>query len=225
MTSAAHNVRSPRPDLPPSLTGRLNDAMMRLLKDYPKGFPTSCLYNEVYRTVPLDEPYKPLLFDQSQLNLGNIWLRPQVPDNSPNSSDDDKYLKLTLRLNANPDLLVMNDIALHLQYLPHVDQIRFEDLYSPKEQLVKLINSIIQAEKLRPLIRKMHARRQLRRGAGMVLEKTDPVAAPSASLRKLRLNQSYRPPYDWSSAELVDSHSGPHKSGDESRIRRPGSRV
>ena len=186
--------------------------MTRLLKDNPKGFPTSRLYNELYHTVPLDKPYKPLHFDQSQLNLGNIWLRPQVALNTPKSREEDKYLKLTLRLNADPDLMVMNELAYHLQCLPHVDQIRFEDLYSPNEQLVAFMRSTLQAQKLRPLVRKIHARRQLRRQAGI---NADTVAKLFNSLLKLPLDRSTGPTCDWSSAELVYNHSGPQRSGDQ----------
>lgn len=78
MTSAAHNVISPGPELPQSFTRHLNDVITRLLKDNPKGFSTSHLYSEVYHTVPLDKPYKPLLFDQAQHDLGKIWLRPRI---------------------------------------------------------------------------------------------------------------------------------------------------
>ena len=210
ITSAPHDRESPAPHLPHSFTKTLYDSLKRLIKENPKGFSTSHLYREVYHTMPIIEPPKPsnpkpLLFDQARHSFGKIWLRPQVDtDRPPKAKEEGRYLKLTFRLNANPDLAVMNELALHLQFLPHVDQIRFEDLYAPKEQITDFMKLILQAGKLRPLIRKIHAKRQLRRIAEMRLGQNG-VDTPS-SLLKLTLDQNHHPAYDWSSASEVSNH-------------------
>lgn len=137
LTSSAHDLQSPAPYLEHSFTRALYEAMKRLIKENPKGFTTSHLYREVYHTMPATTPKqkpnpKPLLFDQARHSLGRIWLRPQVlSDQAPKATDEERYLKLTFRLIGSPDLAVINELALHLQYLPHVDQVRFEDLYTP----------------------------------------------------------------------------------------------
>lgn len=210
ITSAPHDRESPAPHLPHSFTKTLYDSLKRLITENPKGFCTSHLYREVYHTMPVTEPPKPsnpkpLLFDQARHSFGKIWLRPQAEtDRPPKAKEEGRYLKLTFRLNANPDLAVMNELALHLQFLPHVDQIRFEDLYAPKEQITDFMNLVLQAGKLRPLLRKIHAKRQLRRIAEMRTGQNG-VETPS-SLLKLTLDQNHHPAYDWSSASEVSNH-------------------
>ena len=153
---------------------------------------------------------KPLLFDQARHSFGKIWLRPQVEtDRPPKAKAEGRYLKLTFRLNDDPDLAVMNELALHLQFLPHVDQIRFEDLYAPKEQITNFMQLVLQAGKLRPLIRKIHAKRQLRKLTET--EKGDNGVQSPPSLLKLKLDHKYHPAYDWSGASRVHDHS-PKKS-------------
>jgi len=198
LTSAAHNLRSPAPKLPHSFTRALHDTMKRLLEENPKGFCTSHLYREVYHTIPDTTNPKPLLFDQARHSFGRIWLRPQVQsDRPPKAADEGRYLKLTFRLNEKPDLAVMNELALNLQYLPHVDQVRFDDLCAPKEQIADFMKMVIQASKLKPLMRKIHARRQLRKVAEIAGQKHEET--PS-SLIKLHLAQNSHSAYDWDSA-------------------------
>ena len=215
LTSAAHDLVSPAPHLPHSFTTTLYQCLKRLIKENPKGFSTSHLYREVYHTMPIIEPPKPsnpkpLLFDQARYSFGKIWLRPQVvTDRPPRAKEEGRYLKLKFRLNANPDLAVMNELAVHLQFLPHVDQISFEDLYAPKEQITDFMKLILQAKKIRPLIRKIHAKRQLRKIAELKSGENG-TQAPS-SLLKLTLDHDHHPAYDWSSAAEV-SHHHPKKS-------------
>lgn len=172
--------------------------------------------------MPTTEPPKPrnpkpLLFDQARHSLGRIWLRPQIEsDRPPKAKEEGRYLKLTFRLNDKPDLAVMNELALHLQYLPHVDQIKFEDLYAPKEQITAFMQLIIQAGKLRPLIRRIHERRQLRRVAEMMTG-AKKVEAPE-SLIKLHLEPNHHPAYDWSNASEVSDHSS--RLSEQSRDQR-----
>ena len=217
MTSAPHDLTSPAPHLPHSFTTTLYSSLERLIEENPKGFCTSHLYREVYHTLPTTAPPKPrnpkpLLFDQARHSFGRIWLRPQnETDKPPKAKEEGRYLKLTFRLNDNPDLAVMNELAVHLQYLPHVDQIRFEDLYAPKEQITDFMQLIIQAGRLRPLIRRIHAKRQLRKLAEMN-NGTNKVVA-SESLIKLHLEQNQHPAYDWSGASEVTDHSSEHPEG------------
>ena len=209
LTSSAHDLRSPAPHLAHSFTSALYEAMKRLIRDNPKGFCTSHLYREVYHTMPIapessETQPKPLLFDQARHSLGRIWLRPQVPtDNISKATEDGRYLKLTFRLNQDPDLAVMNELALQLQFLPHVDQIRFEDLYAPREQITGFLRLVLLASKLKPLVRKLHARRQ-RRKIQALAEQKEEKASPS--LIELHMEHSHGSACDWSSASRVVDH-------------------
>ena len=197
---------SPAPYLEHSFTRALYEALKRLIKDNPRGFCTSHLYREVYHTMPTTKPGpKPLLFDQARHGLGRIWLRPQVSiDQMPKRTEDRRFLKLTFRLNDSPDLAVMNEIALHLQFIPHVDQIRFEDLYAPKKQITDLIWLVWAASKMRPLVRKLQARRRLQKVRALTEQK---AVKPSTSFIKLHTEPSQPPACDWGSALQVKDHS------------------
>ena len=142
---------------------------------------------------------------------------PQVPsDRPPKSEEEGRFLKLTFRLNQNPDLAVMNELALSLQFLPFVDQIKFDDLYAPREQISSFMQAVVQAQKIRPLIRKLQARRKFQKIGG--LKSGDNGNKASPSLLKLHLEQNHRPVYDWSHAESVPGHNP--KDSEESRERR-----
>ena len=219
LTSAAHDARSPAPKSEHSFTRTLTTALRTLLQKCPKGFHTSDLYREVYHTIsPHPATTKPLLFDQSRHNFGKIWLMPQLLSNQPPKAKEGGggFLKLTFRLNEDPDLAVMNELALALQYLPHVDQIKFDDLYAPSEQIATLMNAIVQAQRIKPLIRKMQARRKLRKVADLKTGVGGLKA--STSLLKLHLEQNHHPIYDWSLAERVTGYKS--KDSEKSRERR-----
>ena len=222
LTSAAHDARSPAPHYQNSFTKTLTDALRSLLKTNPKGFCTSDLYREAYHTIPLHPATtKPLLFDQSRHNFGKIWLMPQVLNDRPpkTSSEDEEgtFLKLTFRLNKNPDLAVMNELALNLQYLPNVDQIKFEDLYAPKQQITSFMKAVVQAQKIRPLIRKLQAKRKLQTITELKAGGNE-AKAPD-SLLKLHLEQNHHSVYDWSRAEQPVRSDSP-KNSEQSRNRR-----
>ena len=208
ITSSAHDLFSPAPHLSYSFTTTLYRCLERLVKESPKGFSTSHLYRELYHTMPIMEHLdpanpKPLLFDQARHSYGRIWLRPQVVmDKPPKAKEDGRYLKLTFRLNDKPNLVVMNELALRLQFLPYVDQIRFEDLYAPREQITDFIRMILQVKRIRPLIRRMLAKRQLRKIKEMRAEEKG-VETPT-SLLKLSLDQKYHPAFDWSDHKMKD---------------------
>lgn len=223
LTSAAHDAWSPAPKSEHSFTRTLTTALRSLLEEKPGGFCTTDLYREVYHTIPQHpDCTKPLLFDQSRHNLGKIWLMPQVvSDRPPKTGEEGRFLKLTFRLNQDPNLAVMNEIALNLQYLPYVDQIKFDDLYAPREQITNFMKAIVQAQKMKPLIRKMQARRKLQKVAE--LKTGDNKIETSKSLLKLHLEQNHHSVYDWSPAERVLGHNP--KDSEESRERRKQTRT
>ena len=223
LTSAAHDARSPAPKSEYSFTRTLTTALRSLLKDNPKGFCTTHLYREVYHTVPPHpDTTKPLLFDQSRHDYGKIWLMPQVlSERPPKTEEEGRFLKLTFRLNENPDLAVMNELALNLQFLPYVDQIKFDDLYAPKEQITNFMKAVVQAQKLKPLIRKMQARRKFQKVAE--LKTGENKVEASKSLLKLHLEQKHHPVYDWSGAEPVPGHDP--KDSEKSRDKRKKTRT
>ena len=167
LVSAANDARSPAPFLPQSFTSTLYKSLKSLLKEKPGGFTTSCLYRETYHTMPVTNPpqvlnTKPLHFNQN--GLASIVLQPQVhTHNAKPRNQDSTFLKLAFRLNKEPDLTVLNELALHLQYLPHVEQISFEDLFAPREKVTAFMKTVVQAQKLKPLIRRLQAKRRLQR--------------------------------------------------------------
>ena len=211
ITSTAHDLYSPAPHLAHSFTTTLYHCLERLVQENPKGFSTSHLFRELYHTTPIMEPPdpsnpKPLLFDQARHSYGRIWLRPQViMDEPPKAKEDGRYLKLTFRLNGMPNLAIMNELALRLQFLPHVDQIKFEDLYAPKEQITDFVRMILLAKRMRPLIRRMLAKRQLREIGK--LRKEEKGDETPTSLFKLSLNPKYHPAYDWNGAYENSDHT------------------
>ena len=226
LTSSAHDLESPPPKYQESsFTRALYKAMQRLIKEHPTGFCTSHLYREVYHDMPATKKSgkptpKPLLFDQARHSLGRIWLRPQGLNDIPAKAvEEGRYLKLTFRLTESPDLAVMNELALQLQFIPHVDLIRFEDLYAPKEQITDFMRLVLLASKLKPLVRKLHARRQ-RRKFQTLAEKIE--KKPAASLIESHLESPNRPACDWSSAsQIQDHHSGyAHESQDGRKKRK-----
>ena len=90
----------------------------------------------------------------------------------------------------------MNELALQLQYLPHVKKVKIESLYAPMEQITNFMRIVMQAQKIRPLIRKLQAKRMLRRFADVKKSSSD---LPD-ELLELERTQTYPPAYDWSTA-------------------------
>ena len=196
VTSSGSGNIVPSPKQEGSFTKALYKELQRLLDDNPQGFPTSTLYREIYHSMP---KIKPWLFDQSKHDYGRIWLRPQLPSKqrTTETESDRAYLKLTLTLSKEPSDVVMNELARGLQYLPHVDQIRFDTLHAPRRRLDSLINSVLQAKKLRPLIQKLHARRKLRQMKEFA--SLDRDLKRSISYTHLFFDQKHSTDYDWSS--------------------------
>ncbi|KAL8682822.1 MAG: hypothetical protein Q9186_001151 [Xanthomendoza sp. 1 TL-2023] len=196
-------AKVPAPLHPGSFTKSLNQVLRKLLRENKAGFATSQLYREIYHSIP--HMVKPWHFDQARRDYGRIWLRPQSTQatDNPTSVKGATYLNLTLELNENPDSIVMNQLALHLQYLPHVQQVRFEKLYAPKKQIEDFMLRVLQAVKLRPLIRKIYARRRLRKL--MALPQSERINERPSSFVSLFLDQKKSSACDWSSA--LDGHN------------------
>ncbi|KAL6719066.1 hypothetical protein ACLMJK_003301 [Lecanora helva] len=215
LTSSPHDSTSPAPYLAHSFTRALYDALKRLIQEHPRGFCTSHLYRELYHTMPTAHPPrkpnpKPLLFDQARHSFGRIWLRPQSPVNAPprapqrDEREGGRLLKLTFHLGTKPDLAAMNELALHLQFLPHVKDIRIQDLCAPQEQIATFMRQIMLANKLKPLVRKLRLRRQgrkVRELVGQTQKETPP------SLIELHLSNAQQPALDWCSAVRDRSQS------------------
>ncbi|KAL8804776.1 MAG: hypothetical protein Q9182_002368 [Xanthomendoza sp. 2 TL-2023] len=196
-------ARVPAPLHAGSFTKSLDQVLRKLLRENNDGFATSQLYREIYHTIP--HKIKPWHFDQARRDYGRIWLRPQLtqPTENAMSAKGATYLNLTLKLNENPDSVVMNQLALHLQYLPHVQQVRFEKLYAPKKQVEDFMLRVLQAIKLRPLIRKIYAKRRLRKL--MALAPSERINQRPSSFVSLFLDQKQSSACDWSSA--LDGHN------------------
>ncbi len=177
----------------------------------PRGFCTSQLYRDLFHSIPKDTETKPMLFDQSRHSYGKIWLRPQesVSSRELNNRMEGRHMSLNLQLNEEPNDVVMNELALALQYLPHVVKVRFVSLYAPRHQIENFMRSVYLATKLRPLVRRLHARVELRK----LTEKAqnEKTVQPSASFLDLLFKPIYHPIYDWSSARRPEevSSSGP----------------
>lgn len=70
-------------------------------------------------------------------------------------------LNLTFTIDTRPDLATMNDLAMSLRFLPHVDRIKFEKLYNLGDRLVNVVQSVIYAIRvLRAMTSKKRARFQ-----------------------------------------------------------------
>lgn len=200
LTSAAHDAQSDAPHLDTSFTRKLNDALPRLLDQNPNGFSTAHLFREVYHDIPT---IKPQLFDQSRHSLGKIWLRPQASEASQTKETNSTHVAITLRLTERPTGVVMNELASNLQYLPHVNEVRVKELYAPTDQLTDFMRFVLQAQKLRPLLRRLHAKRQIKKML-QTLNATNEEGSGKdrlpSHLVDLHLSHKDRGVYDWSSA-------------------------
>ena len=197
IASAAHNVQSDAPRLPGSFTQTLNQTLSQLLHENPRGFCTSQLFREIYHQMP---EKRPLHFDQSRRSYGKIWLRPQVlPTSIDNDDEECTHLKLTLKLNKNPEGAIMNELASYLQFLPHVDQIKVEKLWAPRRTITDFMHFVMQTQKLRPLVRKIHEKRLQKKRKLSVRIEDEKVPMPVKRLQ-MQSSRKHESLYDWSSA-------------------------
>ncbi|KAL8895639.1 MAG: hypothetical protein Q9192_003523 [Flavoplaca navasiana] len=179
-----------------SFTKNLHQVLQKLLQENKTGFATSQLYRALFHSIP--HIVKPWHFDQARRDFGRIWLRPMSAGvtNKRIPEDQSAYLNLTLKLNKEPDSVTINEVALHLQYLPHVDRVRYEKLYAPKRQIEDFMYFVRLAAKLRPLIRKLHAKRRLKK----LMAQHEHLSQRPLSFIAMYLDQKQVSPYDWSSA-------------------------
>lgn len=208
LTSGGPEDRVPSPRMEASFTKALNKVLVELLEKNPEGFSTSQLYREIYHRWTCGK-VKPFLFDQSRRSHDKIWLRPQAKSKigkDINQGSGGTLLNLTLRLNGEPENVMMNQLALALQYIPNVDEIRFDKLYAPRQQIEDFMLRVIQAKKLRPLMRAMYAKRQLKKFKTL-LSSQDSINS-SNKFVNLWLDQKTHSTYDWSSA-TTDARSTP----------------
>lgn len=210
LTSAGVHDLVPAPAMQGSFTTYLNKALTRLLKSDPGGFSTSRLYRELFHAFPpnLENRPHPNLFDQARQDFGKIWLRRQEVPYAPTApSKDEKsvHLKLSLQLNKQPDNVLMNELAIALQYLPHVNKVEFKDLWAPRQQIENFTQSIVQAQKLRPLIRKIVAKRRLK---GLKEMNQASMVTQSPSIQRMLLEQKHHSLYDWSNWSSDVKHDG-----------------
>lgn len=199
-----------------SFTKCLNEVLKKLLKSDPHGFSTSRLYRELFHAFPPKDKPRPHLFDQASQDLGKIWLRPQKETSPTNPSKEEKgtllklSLQLQLQLNEQSTIdVLMNELARQLQYLPHVDKVDIKGLSAPRLQIENFTQSIVRAQKLRPLIRKIVAKRRLK--GLMEMNQPQMVKKPS-SIQRMILEQKHHSLYDWSSA-VEDDGSGSRPNG------------
>lgn len=132
LTSGAVNNPAKAPGY---FTMTVSAKLFSLLKAYPSGFSSSRLYREIYNVSP---ETKPQFFDLSGENHTNVWLCHPVPSRKPPEAETDGGLFLNLKLRLTGQQIessALNDIALHLQSLPHVEEIKFGNLFAPSEEI------------------------------------------------------------------------------------------
>ncbi|MCJ1390214.1 hypothetical protein MMC18_003072 [Xylographa bjoerkii] len=185
-----------------SFTRRLCDTLEGVLseKKYFKGFPTSELYRRIYHQTK--DYIKPFLFDQSDFDFGKIWLRPLKALSEPVSPGERHHvtIDLTLRLTGLPDPAEINELARALQYLPHVDEIKFEKLHAPAEEIQEFFYCMRQAMHIKKFIRIIRLRLE-RKALAKELE-TNRAQGRRPSLRVNVATHQYQTP-DWSNAEAI----------------------
>lgn len=176
-------------------TKLLTETLRNLLRANPNGFLSSVLYSEVHHKSPDAEPH---LFSLSSGDHRKIYICPPIPNYKPPiaQTKGELVLNLSLRLTGQQiETGMMNDIASHLQFIPHVEEIRFQNLSAPSKEIAKFMQLIIRAQKIRPLLRKLHARRQIRQ-----IQKSSQLDDDyPQSLLSLRKEFSQDSMYDWSS--------------------------
>ena len=189
-------------------TRLLTQTLSNLLKINPSGFTVLRLYLEICNEVT---DAKPRIFNPSGGHRSEILLCPPIPSGKPPAAKTKGKLVLNLSLHLagqHIETSMMNDIASHLQYLPHVEAVLFQDLSAPSKEIADFMQLIIRAQKIRPLLRRLHARRQFRETAKL---SQDSGIAPPSMLRPSGImnGRNQVPKYDWSNVSR--EHSPPAK--------------
>ena len=179
-------------NVPGLLTWVLTESLRDLLRYNPHGIPSSALYSQMYLRSRKTKHYR---FDMTSGDDREIYIGPPIPNDKPPEAKTkgELVLNLSLRLTGQQiETGMMNDIASHLQFIPHVEAIRFQNLSAPSKEIAKFMQLIIRAQKIRPLLRKLHARRHIREfQKSSQLDNNHPQ-----SLLEKELKQYSR--YDWS---------------------------
>ena len=188
-----------------SFTRRLCDTLEGILsqKKYIKGFPTSELYRRIYHQTK--DHIKPFLFDQSDFDFGKIWLRPLKAPPEPETPGERHHvtIDLTLRLTEMPDPAKINELARALQYLPHVDEIKFEKLHAPAEEIQEFFYCMRQAMHIKKFIKIIrHRLQQKAETKAKELEQSNLAQGRRPSLRVNVATHHDQTP-DWSNAEAI----------------------
>ena len=160
LASAAYDQKCNAPKFSDSFTRNLNEALPRILQAYPAGFSTAHLFREIYHDLP---KVKPQIFDQSQHSPGKIWLRPQINALPTEEDKNNTYVDITLRLTDSPNGVVIHELASHLQYLPHISEVRIKDFYAPKDRIADFVLLVLQVQKLRTSLKRLLARRRIQK--------------------------------------------------------------
>ena len=210
---ASSTELSPAPGKGGSFTAALIDTLKSLLGDseHKQGFSTSTLYRRLYHHPDLQR-YKPLLFDQSHFDQGKIWLRPHksspATETPVYTSDVAIDLKLHLSLTKYDKMefvgLAMNELAMKLQYLPHVHHIDFKELYAGDDDVKKFLDGVTRATIVKEVIRRLKNRVKERKKQRLLQhEAAKPAKGPkrSASFHQYVLKNDISLTQDWGSTE------------------------
>ena len=203
----------PAPTVEGSFTKNLNQCLFTLLKSNPHGFSTSELFNELYHGSSAVKPHH---FERSQSrhNYGKIMLRQRHLASRPVTEAKEAYsLNLTLQLNAEPQPFTIHELAGSLSFLPHVNQVRLESLYAPRDKLISTVWRLL------PSIRVLRSERPT---PGAQFFAPDNILTPYASrLAGTSLSQGQGLPFNHSSAGTIPSPSMRRQTWPTSITERP----
>jgi hypothetical protein len=188
-----------------------------MIEKHPQGFSTADLYSRVYHEQ--HKARKPLLFNQSKLDFGKIWLRPcqQKATSSTNAADaadvaDSKFtLDVRFHLTKSVTIMDLNKVAKALQWIPFVQKVDMRSMHSPEDDLYEVIRKIHAANLLRPHL--IRIRRALDAKKQQQLRRTDtsPPSSPienSTSERFLEQKPRDVELFNWSDTKVVTPHHG-----------------
>lgn len=202
MASAPPDKLVPSAKKNDSFTSRLCEALEGILNErkFSKGFPTSELYRRIYHKTK--DSIKPFLFDQSSFDYGKIWLRPLVTSFQPEGALKKKVtIDLTLCMADLPDPAKINEVARALQYIPHVDEIKFEKLHAPAAEIQEFFYGMKKAMYTKKIIQKIRLRLH-KKAEAQELEQASYSPGRRPSLRvNVAPNHDQTP--DWINAEAI----------------------
>ncbi|MCJ1472685.1 hypothetical protein MMC13_001334 [Lambiella insularis] len=202
MASAPPDKLVPSAKHKDSFTSRLCQVLEGILSEsrFSKGFATSELYRRIYHKTKDD--IKPSLFDQSSFDYGKIWLRPlktYVQPDGPLKSQ--VTIDLTLRMAEMPNPANINELARALQYIPHVDEIKFEKLHAPAEEIQEFFYGMKKAMYTKKIIQKIRLRLQKKADAQELKQATHSQARRPSLRVNVASHHDHTP--SWRNAEAI----------------------